>query len=241
MRKCIFISGILTAIATIRSALMSGATSNNAIFLAGITIVLGVYGWFFERLKKLRWLTITITAFCISVLSFSGFLAAYGRRVTADYTEDVVIVLGAGIVQGEPRPTLQRRLDQAVAYHQQNPNALIIVSGGFGYGHEISEAEVMARYLANHGVPLQQIILEDAAYSTYTNMSFSKSMLDDVFDRPFRAVIITNDFHMFRSGRFANYQGIETTYYPATTPWLSIPFYYAREVAAVIKMWIIGR
>ncbi|MCL2360596.1 MAG: YdcF family protein [Defluviitaleaceae bacterium] len=241
MRKTIILAGIITAIAAIRSVFISGATSNNALFLGGITVALGLYAWFFDRLKKMRWLNITIAILFVLILGFSGFLAVYGQRTTADFTEDVVIVLGAGILDGEPRPTLQSRLDQAVAYHQSNPDAIIIVSGGYGHGHDISEAEVMARYLVRHGVPPQQIILEDAAYSTYTNMSFSNSLLYEVFEGPFRSVIITSDFHMFRSGRFAQYQGIEATYYPASTPWTSIPFYYAREVAAIIKMWIIGR
>lgn len=241
MRKIIFLAGIITAIAGVRAAFISGPTSNNAIFLVGITAMLCLYGWFYERLTKMRWLTITIAVLIFSFLGFSIFIAVYGRRTTADYTEDVVIVLGAGILQGEPRPTLQSRLDTAINYHQNNPNAIIIVSGGYGHGHDISEAEVMARYLIRHGIPSDQIILENAANSTYTNMSYSRYWLDQVFDESFRAVIVTSDFHIFRSSRFAQYQGMDVTYYPASTPWLSTPFYYAREVAAIIKMWIIGR
>ena len=241
MRKFIFAASLLTVIGAIRSWMQSGPTSNNTIFLACIAAALGVYGWFFERFKKMKWLTVTIAALFISVIGFSGFLAVYGRRSTADYTEDVVLVLGGGIRQGEVRTTLRMRLDQALAYHRNNPAALILVTGGYGYGENISEAEAMARYLIAHGVPAEQIILENAAYSTYTNMSFSREKLDAHFDRPPRAVIITSDFHMFRSARFAYRLGIEATTYPASTPLFGKPFYYLREVAAVIKMWVIGR
>ena len=241
MQKLMFAAAVLTTIATIRSWMQSGPTNNNTIFLACITIALGLYGWFFERLKKMRWLTITILAVFVSVLGFSGFLATYGRRNTADYTEDVAIVLGGGIRQGEVRPTLQMRLDQALAYHRNNPSAMILVTGGTGYGQEISEAEAMARYLIARGIPAGQIILEEVAHSTYTNMTFSREILDAHFDSPPRAVIITSDFHMFRSARFAQNVGIDATTYPSGTPWLGQPFYYLREVAAVIKMWVIGR
>jgi len=241
MRKVIFAASILSAIAAIRSAIVSGPTNNNTIFLASITAALGVYGWFYERFKKMRWLTISITAMIVSILGFSGFIAGYGRRSTADYTEDVVLVLGAGIRDGEPRPTLQRRLDQAIIYHRNNPNAIIIVSGGYGYGEIISEAEAMARYLVRHGVPEQQILLENAAYSTYTNMSFSREIINAHFETPPRAVIVTSDFHMFRSARFADRLGIDAAIYPSPTTWRNAPFYYMREVAAVIKMWVIGR
>jgi len=231
----------MTTIATIRSWMQSGPTNNNTIFLAGITIALGVYGWFYEQLKKMRWLTITIAAIFVSIMSFSTFLGVYGRRSTADYTEDVVLILGGGIRDGEPRPTVQMRLERALAYHSRNPQAMIVVTGGIGHGQEISEAEAMARYLIARGVPPGQILLEGAAYSTYSNMTFSREILDAHFDSPPRAVIVTSDFHMFRSARFAYMAGIDATVYPASTPWIGMPFYYVREVAAVIKMWIIGR
>ncbi|MCL2527036.1 MAG: YdcF family protein [Defluviitaleaceae bacterium] len=241
MRKILFVASILSAIATFRWAFVSGPTNNNTIFMAGITAALGIYGWFYDRFKKMRWLTITLATLIVSVLGFSAFIGVYGRRSTADYTEDVVIVLGGGIRFGEVRPTLQRRLDQALAYHQRNPHAMILVTGGSGYGEVISEAEAMARYLIRNGVPQGQILLEEEATSTYTNMSFSREILDAHFNTPPRAVVVTSDFHMFRSARFAQRLGIEATIYPASTPWLGAPFYYVREVAAVIKMWVIGR
>jgi len=241
MRKLIFLAGILTTIATVRSWMQSGPTNNNTIFLAGITIAIGIYGWFFERFKKMRWLTITIAALFISVMSFSTFLAVYGRRVTTDFTEDVVLVLGGGIREDEVRPTLQMRLDRAFDYHQRNPEALILVTGGIGYAQNISEAKAMAQYLITRGIPSEQILLEEAAHSTYTNMTFSREILDTHFETPPRVVIVTSDFHMFRSARFARTVGIDATVYPANTPWFGKPFYYVREVAAVIKMWIIGR
>jgi len=241
MRKIILALSALIAILGVRSVIQSGPTNNNTIFFACITVALGLYGWFYERLKKIRWLTVTILAAFVAVLGFSTFLAAYGRRSTADYTEDVVLVLGGGVRQGEVRPTLQRRLDQTLAYHRNNPDAIIIVTGGTGYGETISEAESMAQYLIYYGVPAGQILLEDAAYSTFTNMYYSRVILDAYFEEPPRAVIITSDFHMFRSARFAERLGIDAVIYPASTPWLGKPFYYVREVAAVVKMWVFGR
>ena len=241
MRIIILAASALTAIMGIRMAIQSGPTNNNTILLACIAIAAGLYGWFYEKLKKLHWLTITIAAVFVSVIGFSVFLAAYGRRITADYTEDVVLVLGGGIRQGEIRPTLQMRLDQALAYHRNNPNAIIIVTGGTSYRETNSEADAMARYLIEHGVPASQVLLEEVAYSTFSNMLYSRDILDAHFHHPPRAVIVTSNFHMFRSARFADMLGIDVTIYPAPTPWLRKPFYYVREVAAVVKMWIIGR
>jgi len=46
---------------------------------------------------------------------------------------------------------------------------------------------------------------------------------------------------MFRSSRFAAAYGMDATEFPASTPWRGMVFYYLREVAAVVKMWVIGR
>ena len=241
MKIAILIAGVLSLAATVRMALASGLTNNNTIMLAGITALLGLYGWFFERLKTIKWLTMLICVGFFSLLGFSIFLGTYGRRSTVNYDEDVVLVLGGGIRQGEVQPTLQMRLDTALAYHRRNPYALIIVTGGMGHREYDSEAAIMARYLIAHGVPAERILLEDAAYSTFTNMTYSRVMLDEIFDGPFTAVVVTSDFHMFRSAAFARRVGIEAVRYPSGTPWHAAPFYYLREVAAVVKMWVIGR
>jgi len=85
------------------------------------------------------------------------------------------------------------------------------------------------------------ILFVFAATFTYTNISCSMAILDAPFDHPARAVIITSNFHMFRSARFAAMHGIDAAIHPSSTPLTGKPFYYVREVAAVIKMWIIGR
>ena len=241
IRIILFSASTLTAIAAIRSAFQSGPTNNNTIFLTGITFAFVLYGWFFDYVKKQRWLTISIAVVCVLILGFSVFLAAYGRRTTADFNEEVILVLGGGIRDGEIRPTLQMRLDAAISYHHRNPDVPIIVTGGKGFGETISEAMAMERYLIENGVPAEIIFREDRATSTYTNMAFSRAIIDELFETTPRAVVITSNFHMYRSVRFAAMYGLEATIYPAPIPWLSTPFYHVREVAAVVKMWVIGQ
>jgi len=239
MRKIILGVAVLFLAATIREAFLHGLLSNNALFLAGITVAAGLYGWFFERLKKIKWLTATIASAIFLFVCFSVFLAAYGGRATASYDEKVVLVLGGGVRQGEVLSALRMRLDAAVAYHSRNPEAIIIVTGGTGHREPFSEAEAMARYLISRGIPADRILREEAAYSTHSNMTYSMAMLD-AHVMPV-AVIITNDFHMFRSMRFAEMAGFQARAYPARTPLHNMPFAYMRETAAVVKMWLIGR
>lgn len=241
MRNLILFASFFALFSAFRSVIVSGIHNNNTIFLSGIAITIFIYGYFYEKLIKLKWLTTAIFAAIFAVLSFSAFLNIYGRRSTATYEEELIIVLGAGISDGEVRSVLQNRLEQAVVYHNQNPNAMIIVTGGVGHGETFSEAEVMSWFLIDRGVPEELIILEDQAYSTYTNMTYSRKLIDRYFNTLPSTVVITSDFHIYRSVRFARYIGLTATAYPSSTPWYSIPFASLREVASVIKMWVIGR
>ena len=241
MKIFLLIAGAISFIATIRSVILGGLFNNTAIFLGGITFVLWAYGYFFDSLKKKKWLTATIFGMLFVIFGFSVFLSLYGRRSTATFDEDVVIVLGAGLVRGEIGRTLAHRLDTAVRYHRQNPDALIIVSGGLGYRANVTEAYVMFNYLVARGVPAQRVLLENAAYSTYSNMRYSRVIIDEHFDRVPSVVVITSRFHMFRSVAFARRAGMDAAAYPAGVPLLPVPFLYLREVASVVKMWVIGR
>ena len=242
MKIILLIIAALLSVTAIRSAFISGPFNNNTFFFAGLAAGVFVYGWFFGKLKKMRWLTITIISMFISLAGFAVFLAMYGNRTTALYNEEFVIVLGAGVRQGRIMPPLRMRLEMALKYHERNPNAIIVVSGGTGYGELHSESYVMANFLIAHGIPAGQIIKENYSTSTFENLLFTRMILEryTCFDARPTAVIITNRFHIFRGVSFANRMGFDARSYPAPTPRGSILSMYPREVAAVIKMWIIG-
>lgn len=229
-------------LATVRSVIISGPISNNSLFFAAISVCVFVYGLFFGTLKKIRPLTIAIVSMFVSLIGFTVFLAAYGSRSTATYEEEVIIVLGAGTRQGRVMPPLRRRLESAIRYHERNPDALIVVSGGLGYREQYSESYVMARFLMERGVPENRIIQEAYSTSTFENILFSREVLADygLFWHGMPAAIVTNDFHVFRGVSFANTLGFDARSYPAPTPFRSVFLLYPREVAAVIKMWLIG-
>ncbi|MCL2286228.1 MAG: YdcF family protein [Firmicutes bacterium] len=241
IKNFLFLAGTVSLIATIRGAFLSGIHNNTTLFLIGITLALWGYGYFFDRLKKIKWLTMAIFTTIAVTIIFSAALFFYGRQSTSVFNEDVAIVLGAGTRNGEILSTLARRLDAAVSYHRQNPGALIIVSGGLGHREALTEAYVMARYLTERGVCPSRILLDELAYSTYSNMRYSRKIIDEYFNHIPSVVVITSNFHMYRSVRFARQVGLDANIYPSTVPWYAVPFAYLREVASVVKMWLIGR
>jgi uncharacterized SAM-binding protein YcdF (DUF218 family) len=178
-------------------------------------------------------------------LTLGGAIAlgvtVFGLHDTADFREDAVIVLGAGIRGETVTRVLAARLDRCLDYHRLNPSALIVVSGGRGPQESITEALAMKRYLIAKDIPEALICLEEQAVSTRENFMYAKAILDAVFsETPYRIAYITNDFHAYRASLAASAAGLTAARYSAGTSWGSIPANYMRETLAVLKTWLLG-
>ncbi|MBR3780547.1 MAG: YdcF family protein [Clostridia bacterium] len=179
---------------------------------------------------------IIICAILIFILVASVFLANYGSRDNSSYDEDAVIVLGYG-VKGQKIPAmLKNRLDKAIEYHAENPDAIIIVSGGRGNETKPSEASVMEEYLLSKSVPSDKIIKEEKSRTTVENFKFSADLLREKFGMVYSAVIITNVFHIYRSEKYAKAAGMSIKHIGAETVRHDIPWIYIREVAMLVQM-----
>lgn len=151
---------------------------------------------------------------------------------------DYVIVLGAKVNGTYPSLSLKARLDTAVEYLMKYPDSKVIVSGGKGPDEGISEAECMYNYLVSKQIAPDRIILENQSTNTKENLEFSGEYLDMKKDS---VVLITNDFHVFRSVRIAKKMGYAmVSGQAAPSFWYLIPTNYAREFLAVVKDFLFG-
>lgn len=200
--------------------------------------VLLVYGLFFEKLPFRRLIS-GVLAFGLSVIiAFTSFLALYGRNDNATYNEKTVIVLGCGIRGERVSVGLAKRLNKAYEYHLQNPDAVIIVSGGQGPQEDISEALAMKRYLMEKGVPEDRIIMEDKSTSTITNFKYSHEIMKEKGLPDDSVVFVTNGYHVYRGASYAKAEGLTVTHLGTDIIWYTIPMNYLREMLAVMKMWV---
>ena len=149
---------------------------------------------------------IVIALLCME-LALVSFIAIYGVSDNADYSEDAVIVLGAGINGDKVTLPLKMRLDVALEYCNKNPDAVVVVSGGQGFQETVTEAYAMEKYLVEKGIEKERIIKEEMATSTEENMAFSKKILDERFVNGYSVVVVTNNFHVFRSVCYAKDAG----------------------------------
>ena len=210
---------------------------NSGFVILGLaSVLLIIYAIFINSLSINTHILIGII--CSIALVFTIFLAIYGNLNNATYDEDVVIVLGAGIRGERVTVNLARRLDATVEYHKKNSNAIIVVCGSQGPQEHITEALAMERYLITKGTPQEKIVKEERSHSTFENLSFASKILKERFPNEFSGVLITNDFHIYRSIKLARIAGISLNHIGAKTDWYTIPLNYLREMVAVCGIWI---
>lgn len=187
---------------------------------------------------------IILGLFIVWLISFVIVSIIIVYAAISDKNEKVesIIVLGAGLKGETPTLVLVERLNYTIKYLQNNGDTKVIVSGGQGPGETITEAEGMKRYLVSHGVSESIIIKEEQSTSTYENMLLSKKIYEKMFGKKLKKVmIITNDFHMFRSKLLARRAGLEPYGISSATPWYIYPNVYLREFFAVFKSLILDK
>jgi len=215
-----------------------------------LTLALGIFilliGLFWKRIGKLTSRGIgkilrnaVIVLLCLE-FALVGFLAFYSQSDNVDYAEDAVVVLGAGIRGDRVMIPLKLRLEKAIEYHEKNPEALIVVTGGQGFQETVTEAYAMEKYLLEHGVEPSVIVKEELAASTNENMRFSREILDEKFGtEEYEIVVITNNFHIYRAVSIAKAEGFtEISHLHAGLQWYNLVPCYLRESLAVLKMWV---
>jgi uncharacterized SAM-binding protein YcdF (DUF218 family) len=156
-------------------------------------------------------------ALLLALVGWGGSLLAvylFGLRDEAR-AADAIIVLGAAQYQGKPSPVLRARLDHAIGLYHDSVAPTLILTGGFGVGDTISEAEVGRRYAVKAGVPRARIIVERAGLSTEQSMRTVARLMEG--REMNSAVMVSDPFHMLRLRIVARRLGIRSFSSPTRT------------------------
>jgi hypothetical protein len=138
------------------------------------------------------------------------------ETVSSDEKADFILVLGCGIFpDGSLTQTLQNRLDAALEYYNQHPDAVFVVSGGQGPKEPVPEATAMKNYLMSKGIPEEKILTESKSTSTNENMKFSKQIIEERFGQiDAKTVIATVIFTCFARKCWRSTTDLRPTEYP---------------------------
>ncbi len=191
-----------------------------------------------QRLWRLGWWALAL--WLGSLLWFWSRLDGFGVPVAQVPPVQAIVVLGAGTLDGQPRPALAARLDTAAELAAQQPAALVAVCGGIDLGATESEAAIMARYLEErHGIAPARLVLEDKSTSTERNLAWSRPLLE-ARGVPASApvALVTSDFHLIRASRIAHRLGwADVVPVSVPTPITSRYNAWLREYFATLSSW----
>src|SRR5271170_7807627 len=128
----------------------------------------------------------------------------YARTLAGPWDDpdgDILSLLGAeNPADGYIGAETYWRSVYAVRAWRQGHFRTIVVCGGFGI------AEAMRDYLVFEQVPETRIVLEARSRSTHENGLFAAALLKNI---PGRKVLLTSDFHMYRSIRVFKKAGVQ--------------------------------
>lgn len=199
--------------------------------------------WFRTRAgARVRLIVIIFYIIVLAVMLIACGFMLHAASARPAGGADAVVVLGAGVHGDEVTDTLRKRLDAAVAYYAENPDTLLVVTGGMGSGESVPEAEAMRRYLLEQGIPEAAILKESEATNTRENFENTKKLLDERFGESCSIIYVTSDFHVYRAGQQAARAGFtDVRGLAVPTPVLTVPGSYMRECAAIWAGWLLGQ
>ena len=239
------------------------------LFFAALLLFL-VYGrWYYSRnMDRIpRWVPVSVVTTCVAGVVALAVLCALvflGAASSDKKNLDYVIVLGARVKEHTVSNSLKKRLDKAIEYAEENPDTILVLSGGRGPGEDVSEAEVMRQYLEYNGIRPEQLLIEDRSVSTVENIAYSKVVIEEhrnrdkkelvpltrrttsvpyaiAPDKPLEIGVLTSNFHIYRARLTAEKWGIENVYGISadSDPVLFIHL-CVRECASIVKDRLMG-
>ena len=152
-----------------------------------------------------------------------------------DGTTEAMIVLGAQVkADGTLSLQLQYRMELALEEYNKKPQT-IVVCGAKGQDEPDAEAHFMRDYLVAHGVPEQDILMDDTSFNTRQNIDHAREMLGEDVKK---VLIVTSDYHLPRAMALAEDAGFEVSGVGSPIkPVYWIKNHY-REALAWVKYWM---
>ena len=123
---------------------------------------------------------------------------------------DCILVLGAGVwAGGRPSFMLEDRLLQAIELYNAGVSDRLLMSGDHGR-KDYDEVNVMIRFAVDRGVPSSHVFMDHAGFSSYESLYRAR----DVF-KVRKAIIVTQEYHLYRALYIAEKLGLEAYGVPA--------------------------
>ncbi|HCM90856.1 MULTISPECIES: YdcF family protein [Vagococcus] len=185
-------------------------------------------------------------SYVVAIFFFYLVTSILYNRFPHNKNIDYIIVLGAGLIDGERvTPLLASRIDVAVQLFEKQKNKrnhqpTLILSGGQGPDEKVSEARAMMNYVEEKNYQLGNVYLEEKSTNTKENLQFSEAIAyqkDNIknFNRK-NIVIASNNYHILRAGKLAYRLGIFARGIGSKTKMYYLPTAFIREYIGYLAL-----
>ena len=121
-----------------------------------------------------------------------------------DEKADCILILGAGVKDGKPKPMLRDRLLTGIELYKSGAAKKIIMSGDHGRA-DYDEVNVMRAFALEQGVRAEDIFLDHAGFSTYDSVYRAKNIFGAE-----NIIIVSQKYHLYRALYIAEGLGVKS-------------------------------
>ena len=156
-------------------------------------------------------LIILLVLIALSILGLNLWVTLHAKKnivsssqeLTRNY--DCILILGAGLKNGQASPMLTDRLEKGIELYKQGKAPKLLMSGEHGTEYD-NEVKVMKQYAIDAGVPSSDIFMDHAGFSTYDSIWRAKHVFS--VQNP---IIVTQRYHLYRAVYIAQQSGLSCT------------------------------
>jgi len=151
-----------------------------------------------DSMKKFKILLIILLIIIMIPLGINFFVIYKTRNYINGIEEvnekyDVALVLGCSVLKNnQPSKMLKDRLDMGIELYNKNKVSKILISGD--HKDTYSEVEVMHKYLLDHNINEDDILIDYEGYSTSESLINYKENYKNK-----KVLIVTQKYHLYRA------------------------------------------
>jgi uncharacterized SAM-binding protein YcdF (DUF218 family) len=190
-----------------------------------------------------RWFAIAAVIVCLGAAVFAyRYFDRVARQIELQSTidevrpADVIVVLGAAEYRGKPSPVLGARLNHALWLYLQGQAPFIVTTGGAGGDPLFTEGGVGRAYLAAHGVPPEDIIVENEGESTVESVVAVAEIMQRMDLHS--CIVVSDGYHIYRVKKMLIARGLQVYGSPRPSQPVSRWVYFRQAIGYVL--WRIG-
>jgi vancomycin permeability regulator SanA len=211
-------------------------------------VLISLFNLAVSRSKKIHYFSNAMYLLIVALIGFVGnvmqiyyFKDDFANLKSMNVKADAGVILGAAVWGGKrPSPVFRERINKGFELYENKIVQKLVLTGGGSPG-ELSEAEVAKNELIKYGVNSNNLLIENQSISTNEQIQYIR---DNLYFRYKwnKIIIISDNFHLFRSSEICRFSGINVNCVSTDTPRSAegVLNFCIKESVAVLFFWFFG-